>query len=125
MQFSNEAKVLDAQELREMMERNAINPTIGRLVFVEQMAVDNAAGKVFPCFLEAWTEDDTDNGPYKEDGSSWLTFRCKIVHCNEDGFGIIEVFIHERDLGIKRRFWDKPPTNVLMSSKSFGNGLMQ
>ena len=97
--FEN-AKVIGPEELKEIiMEEGLSNPTIERMVFLETKDKGEIPGKVFPCYLEAWGEDNPG-----------IRFLCCIMQTREGEFKLLKVAIHSSELGISKRIWDKPPT---------------
>ena len=110
MTFTESAKLIDAQEIRAIVGEVYTNPTVERLMFVETREKDDQPGKVFPCYIEEWsTENKEENGVELE----WLVFTCCILQCVNGEFAMVRVHIREGELGIKTRFWDKPPKKDL------------
>lgn len=105
------AKVLSANEVKEfLLEEDCKNPTVEGLMFIETRAHGDIPGKVFPCYVYAFTEDP--------DGK--LLFRANIIqYRNGEGFGMLEVYLHEDELGVSKRIWDKPPTKGLRNETPF------
>lgn len=103
--FEN-ACVIDAEELKEIIDEEYTNPTIERMMFVETKSKGEVPGKVFPCYLEAWGEDM--DGVMKIDPG--LRFQACIMQSKGGEFGLVRVIIYAKDLGVDKRIWDKPPT---------------
>ena len=105
VRFEN-AKVIEAEELKEIIEEEYTNPTIERLMFIETKAKGDIPGKVFPCYLEAWGEEE--NAAVKTDPG--LRFQVCIAQSMNGEFSMVRVYILAKDLGVTKRIWDKPPT---------------
>lgn len=103
--FEN-AKVIDAEELKENLEEESMNPTLERLMFLEVRPKEGETSKIFPCFVEAWREDDHANVM----ADPGLVFLIDIMQSTGGEFGLIKVGIPAKELGVKKRIWDKPPT---------------
>lgn len=102
------AKIIEAQELKEMMDEQSTNPTIERLIFIEAKAA-NGTMKVFPCFAAGYSESKQEV-PKKD----ILMFDLYLVQTLGNGtFGLLEVVVKEEELGVSKRLWDKPPTKGL------------
>ena len=105
VRFEN-ARVIGAQELKEGLEEESGNPTIDRLMFIETKEKDGYPGKVFPCFVEAWGEEE--NAEVKTDPG--LRFQMCILQSTGGAFQMVRVVIMANELGVSKRIWDKPPT---------------
>lgn len=103
--FEN-AKVIGAEELKEIINEEYTNPTVERMMFIETKDKGEIPGKVFPCYLEAWSEEST--GAVKVDPG--LRFQVCIMQSKGGEFGLIRVIILANELGQTKRIWDKPPT---------------
>ena len=110
MKYFEEAKVVTAEELLEIIGEEYTNPTIERLMFLETKAKEERPGKVFPCYVE---------GYFLEGGNEEIGFVCCLVQKNGDGFGMIEVRIRAAELGVNKRFWDKPPKKAVRDETSW------
>ena len=119
----NDARILTAEDLKKVTETDS-NPTVGRLMFVELMTGDGSPGRIFPCFIEAWRRDDSHRIPDRPDGRPWMLFRCAVVQAKDGACGVLQVTIHEAELNVRKRFWDKPPAHNLMKNQA-ANGLLQ
>ena len=109
MVCSESAKILDAQEIKEIIGEEYSNPTIERMMFIETKQNGEFPGKIFPCYMEAWAME-----PGETDvEADHLAFRCCIVQCMEGGFNMVRVHIRDFELGVTKRIWDKPPTKGL------------
>lgn len=106
MVYTENARVIEAEELKEIIEEEYSNPTVERLMFIETKAKDNMPGKVFPCYMEAWGEEE--NAEVKVDPG--LRFQMSIAQCVNGEFGLIRVVVLANELGVNKRIWDKPPT---------------
>lgn len=104
------AKLVHAEELKAFIDEEVSNPTVERLMFVEaQAAGGEGKTKIFPCYIEAWATDSRTN----KDAVQKLMFQCSIVQSMGGEFGMLRVYIHEDELGVTKRIWDKPPTKGL------------
>ena len=106
MTLTENAKVIEAEELKEMIEEELTNPTIERLMFIETKEKGDIPGKVFPCYLVAWGQEE--NAEVKSDPG--LRFRVDILQCVGGEFSIVQVIVMANELGVNKRIWDKPPT---------------
>ena len=120
MVYSENAKIIEAQELKEIIEEEYSNPTVERMMFIETRERENIPGKVFPCYLEAWAYDEESKEEEKK-----LMFQLCIMQCTGGSFGLIRAVIHEKELGINKRIWDKPPTKGLREHFPFVEGVEQ
>ena len=101
------AKVIDEEEIREMIEENYSNPTVERLMFIEAKERDDRKpSKIFPCYLENW-------GQMNPEDPKSAFYGMTIVQSMEGEFGMVRVRILASDLGVNKRIWDKPPTKSL------------
>ena len=114
MVYCENAKVIDAQELKEIIDEETTNPTIERLMFIEAKAA-NGETKVFPCYLEAWGQEE--NAEVKADPG--LRFKIAIVQSMGGEFGMVRVIVMANELGVTKRIWDKPPTKGLREDLPF------
>lgn len=108
VRFEN-AHVIEAEELKELIEEDYSNPTIDRMMFIETKQTEKMPGKVFPCFVVAYGQEE--NAEMKVDPG--LRFRMYIAQSANGEFGLVEVIIMANELGITKRIWDKPPTKGL------------
>lgn len=111
MVYSESAKIIEPQELKAIIEEEYTNPTIERLMFIEAKAKGTDATKVFPCFLEAWAEDEED--------PTGLVFQICIAQCGEGEFGLVRVVVHGKEFGYTKRMWDRAPTKGLREDHPF------
>lgn len=109
MVCSEKAKVIEAAELKEMLDEEYSNPTVERLMFIETRGRDEFPGKLFPCFVEAWGEEE--NAEMKVDPG--LRFQMCIMQSTGGEFALIRVVVLAKELGVNKRIWDKPPTKGL------------
>lgn len=107
MVFTESAKVLSTDELRELADEECQNPTVDRLVFLETRDKEGRPGKIFPMFLEGWKFED-ELPVTKPDPKTGFQF-C-IMQSMGGTFSLLRVVIHSEELGISKRIWDKPPT---------------
>ena len=121
MVYSENAKIIEAEELKAIIEEEYSNPTIERLMFIETKETEKVPGKVFPCYLEAWAKDELG----KEGQEAKLMFQICIAQCTGGNFGMLRVVINEDELGISKRIWDKPPTKGLREQYPFVEGTGQ
>ena len=107
MVLTESAKMIDAEELKASIDDETAlnNPTVERLIFVETRGKDGAEGKLFPCYVDSYGYDDLKPG----NGIKSIRFRCALTQYNGQEFGMVYVGIRERELGVSKRFWDKPP----------------
>lgn len=104
--FEN-AKVIDGDEIREIIEEVYTNPTLERLMFIEAKEKDPAKpSKVFPCYLEAW-------GMMNPADPSTAFVQMTIVQSINNTFQLLQVRAPAFELGVTKRIWDKPPTKGL------------
>ena len=104
--FEN-AKVIDMNEIKEVVEEVYTNPTLERLMFIEGKEKDsNKPSKVFPCYLEAW-------GLLKPDDPATTFVQMTIVQSINNAFQLMTCRIPAFELGVTKRIWDKPPTKGL------------
>ena len=115
MVVSNGAKVIEAEELKQIIEEETSNPTIERLMFIEAKAAGTDETKVFPCYLEAYGEEE--NAAMKVDPG--LRFQIAIVQSMGGEFGMVRVVVLAKELGVTKRIWDKPPAKWLRDETPF------
>ena len=101
MVYCENAKVIDPQELKEIIDEETKNPTIDRLMFIEAKAA-NGETKIFPCYLVAWGEEE--NAMMKADPG--LRFMINITQCMNGEFGMVQVVVLANELGVE--VWDEP-----------------
>ena len=109
MVCSEKARVIEAPELREMLEEEYTNPTVERLMFIETKTKEGVGGKIFPCFIEGVLEEKD----AKVKMNPELLFRMCITQSMEGMFSMVRVNVSSAELGINKRIWDKPPTKGL------------
>lgn len=100
------AHVIEAAELKEIIEEESTNPTVERLMFIEVKSKDENPSKIFPCYMEAWGQEE--NAALLADPG--LRFQCCIVQSMGGEFSMVRVVIMANELGVNKRIWDKPPT---------------
>ena len=106
VRFEN-AHLIDAEELKEIIDDEYTNPTLERLMFIETNGNEIVKGKVFPCFVEAY---GTKDGP---NGDPMLSFQMCIMQSAGGEFSLVRVVVTAMELGVSKRIWDKPPTKGL------------
>ena len=119
MTFTENAKMVEPREICEMIEDSLENAVVNGMLFIETRAKGDTPSKVFPCYPVAWKEEE------KEDGSTQLAFKVDIIQLVSGEFGIIQVVVHEDEIGITKRFWNKPPTKGLRDEHPFVEEIVQ
>ncbi len=109
MVYSEGAKQIDVQEMKDAIEETMANPTIERLMFIETRDKEGVPGKVFPFYLVAWS---LEKGKTNVEADHYL-FKADILQSIGGAFQMVEVIINSRDFGVNKRIWDKPPTKGL------------
>ena len=113
MVFTQDAKMVSPQEIKEMIEDEGLeNAVVNGLLFIETRAKDDHPGKVFPCYIYAWREEEYE-------GKTQLAFQADIIQLRNGEFGMIQVILHENEFGRTKRIWDKPPTKMLREDTPF------
>lgn len=125
MVFFDDARCLEAAELKYMIDRTEDNPTVERLLFVEQRSSDGSPGRLFPCWLTAWGEEEDGTLPVRNDGRKWLVFQCSVVQSRDGKFSMLPVTIRETELISQKRIWDKPPSACCNMNMFLSDGLLQ
>lgn len=105
MVMTENARVIGVEELKEILEEEYENPTVERLMFIETKGKEDKPGKIFPCFVEAWGEEE--NAEVKTDPG--LRFQLCIIQSSGGEFGMVRVIVMANDIGVTKRIWDKPP----------------
>lgn len=124
MNYFEDAKVLDALELRDMIEQPISNATVDNLVFVELRERDVKPSAIFPCYIVAWREDE--NGmPDQKTGRKPLMFQGNVIQYKEGEYEFVPVIIRETDFEVRKRIWDRPPVESLRKYLPFVDGMMQ
>ena len=117
----HKARVIEAEELKEMMDESAEfansetpkekqNPSLERLMFIEAKTAKGTTS-IFPCFFAGYTYEREAKIPEAE--APKLMFDVYIVQCIGGKFGLLEVVIKEDELGNGKRIWDMPPTKEI------------
>ena len=113
MVCTESAKLVTALEIKEMIEdENIGNPTISGLLFIETKGKGDVEGRLFPCYIHSWAEEDVE-------GLKMLMFQADIIQYAKGEFCMVRVILHEKDFGITKRIWDKPPTKGLREEIPF------
>ena len=115
MVYTESANIVEPQMLKELIEEEYSNPTIERMMFIETKKNERFPGKVFPCYVEGWRYAAEPTPPLKEE----LEFQICIMQCTGGEFGLVRAIIHESELGVSKRIWDKPPTKGLRDDFPF------
>ena len=115
MVVSNGAKVIEAEELKEIVDESTSNPTIDRLMFIEAKSSKTGESKIFPCFVEAYGMEE--NAEMKVDPG--LRFQIAIVQSMNGEFSMVRVIVLANELGVTKRIWDKPPAKWLREETPF------
>lgn len=114
MIYFENAKMLDPDELKEMLDQEEADKEstdipkgsvpVDRLMFVEAKT-GNGEYRVFPAFLQAYGYKDTGipnaTGP--------IMFDFAVAQCAGGSMGLLELVFSKEDFGTKVRIWDKPP----------------
>ncbi len=105
-----EAKILTIEEIKENVLTESRNPTLERMMFMEQRKEDKAG--IFPCWIEAYGE--------KEDGTV-VSLIISVSQYRDGQFELLRFRLGnvERDYNVKFRFWDQPPTEGLREDHPF------
>ena len=103
MTFTENAKMLGVEELKEIVEEQHSNPCVERLIFLETKSPDGES-KIFPCYIEAWGYDDIK--PAADHKS--MMFKLSITQYVHGECALIRVVVRESEIGTNKRFWDKP-----------------
>ena len=115
MVVNNGAKVIEAEELKEIVDESTSNPTIDRLMFIEAKSSKTGESKIFPCFVEAYGMEE--NAEMKVDPG--LRFQIAIVQSMNGEFSMVRVIVLANELGVTKRIWDKPPAKWLRDETPF------
>ena len=124
MKYCDDAKVLDAMQLKEIVEENSGNATVHSLVFVEISVKNELMSRIYPCYVFAWAEEEN-AAPVSPDGRKPLMFKCDVTQFANGEFGLLEIVIHEKDFEVRNRVWDKPPAIELRKPLLAVNGILQ
>ena len=114
----HKARVIEVEELKEMLDESAEfdktettkprqNPALERLMFIEAKTAKGTTS-VFPCFVAGYAYESEPKIPEAE--APKLMFDVYIVQCLNGKFGLLEVVIKQDELGNGKRIWDMPPT---------------
>ena len=111
MESYTDARILGAPEMKKMVMHTG-NPTVDNLVFVEAQLKDGKPSSVFPCYITAFTEDKSCEGP---EGRRWLMFQATVVQYRSQEYELVPIYLHEKEFGVYKNVWDKPPAESLRS----------
>lgn len=110
MVFTESAKPIGPNELREMLEEESANPTVERLVFMETRAKEGKPAKIFPLFVEAWAYEDESE---KLNPNPKVAFKGCLMYIADGEFHAVQIMIHRWEFNLTKRIWDKPPAKGL------------
>ena len=110
MVFTESARLIGPNELREMLEEESANPAVERLVFVETRAKEGKPARIFPVFVEAWAYEDESE---KLNPNPRVAFKGCLMYIADGEFHAVQVMIHHWEFNLTKRIWDKPPTKGL------------
>lgn len=111
------AKLLEAEELKTIINDPCMNPTVERLMFIEtKPKAEGEVSKIFPCYLLAWGVGHPPEGV--DDAHQLqvpqLQFLACIVQSMNGQFALLNgITILAEDLNVTKRIWDRPPTKGL------------
>ena len=105
--MENAGLIEDMDEIKQIVNETYDKPTIDRLMFLETLPKEGREGQLFPCYIEGYTEEKTENGETK------TTLRCVIIQCAKQEFGMVRVNIPQEQFNCAKRFWDKPPKKAV------------
>ena len=88
----------DFDEIKQIVSEEYANPTVDRMMFLETLPKEGQESKLFPCYIESWSED--------KDGK--LSVQVCIIQSKGTEFAMVRVNIPQEEINIKKRFWDKP-----------------
>ena len=123
MLFCEDAKVLDAMQLRDIISENKGNATVDCLVFLEAKTEIGKPSKIFPCYMTAWKAEDSK--PDRRDGRKPLMFQCTLIEIRDGEFDLVKIIVHEDEFGIRKKIWDKPPAEKLRKDLPLVDGILQ
>ena len=105
------AKLLEAEELKTIIDDPCMNPTVERLMFIETKPKEaGEVSKIFPCYLMAWGV----GRPPEGGNEAKLQFLACIVQSMNGQFALLNgITILAEDLNVNKRIWDRPPTKGL------------
>ena len=109
MTSTENAKIIDAEELKELIEEQHANPCVERLIFLETKGKGEDDGHIFPAYVEAWAYDDIK--PAQNHKS--IMFKMALTQYIQGETAMVQVVVRESDIGKNKRIWDKPPKKSL------------
>lgn len=110
MVYTENAKLMEVEEIKELMDEECSSPTVDRLMFIETRAKGDIPSKVFPCYFEAYGCDNSDTD------AKVTVFQVCIAQSTGGQFGMVRVVVPISDFGVTKRIWDKPPKKALRDS---------
>lgn len=109
MVCTEKAEIMSMQDIVEMMEdENLENVTVGGLMFIETKPKGDEDSKVFAMYPVGWRVVEGEV-PEKDK----IELQATIIQFKGGEFGMIQVVLHEDEIGKSKRIWDKPPTKGL------------
>lgn len=117
MTYCENAALIDTiEELKQIVNEQFSNPTIDRLMFLETIGTEDKEGKLFPCYIESYTEEKG------TDGETLLSLQCVILQSSGQEFGMVRVNIPQEQINSAKRFWDKPPKKAVRDETPWAIG---
>ncbi len=112
MDLFDDAKPLDVKQLLDLCGVDALKNPVGRLFCLEEKGENGRPDALFPVLIYTAGKDMTPGycTPEKPDGADWVMFPCSVVEWGRQGLGLVKAGIHEKDLFVTQRVWDKPPS---------------
>lgn len=95
------AQLVDLEGIKEMVDLEALNPMIDKLMFLETRPTKNMPSKIFPCYVEAYSENEP------------TRLLIDIFQLRNGEYSLIQVEESSEDLGKKFVLWNGVPTNDL------------
>ena len=122
MVYFENARILDVEDIKEIIdeeieagieaekngEKYKTNPTIDRMMWIEANAMSGVKS-VYPCMLNGYSYiGEEPKGPVAEDKRE-IMFYFTILQAVKGHYGLLEVGVKADEIGVSKRFWDKPP----------------
>lgn len=124
MVYYEDAKLLDAMDLKKMIATHYCSPSVDRMIFMELNGRNGNSDTLLPCYMEAWTEDES-SPQDRPDGRKWLMFKCTVIVYKDEMFTSLPIFLHEKEFRDWKRVWDKPPADSVRKSHPFVESQIQ
>ena len=100
------SNLMSVDQITDIINTNPANPVISRMIFIETRKSKNCARKVFPCYPIARGDDD---------GKAEDSILIAVVQAaGGTKFFVGYINMPVKDIGVTCRFWDMPPTDILM-----------